>query len=102
MKMYCGITHAIRLCLFSKASEGLQAACRWHEEIPSRLKNLVERCWDDDYDKRPDFDEICDVLEEEAGGLGGSKMIKRPPGSQAAAPATAAAQKSSTGCCSVM
>lgn len=85
-------------CILGVQKTSCWAVCRWHEEIPSRLKQLVERCWDDDYDKRPDFDEICDVLEEEASGLGGSKMVKRPP----TAPATAAAQKSSAGCCSVM
>ena len=62
------------------------------------LKQLVERCWDADYNKRPNFDEICDILEAQASKLAGRG---------AASTIRAAGDKpggdhSGTGCCSVM
>jgi hypothetical protein len=74
-----------------------QTGCRWNEEVPVPLKRLVERCWDTDYDKRPNFDEICDLLEAEARQLGNGGMMNnqkvssdKPGGDH------------SGGCCSVM
>ncbi|KAK8834976.1 hypothetical protein M9Y10_018679 [Tritrichomonas musculus] len=32
-------------------------------EIPTCYKNLIERCWDNDPDKRPSFEDIVDLLE---------------------------------------
>ena len=63
---------------------------RWNETIPEELKKLNQRCWSADFEERPNFGEICDVLEkqmnllpkgaEDSGGGGGG----------------------SDGCCSVM
>lgn len=69
---------------------------RWNEEIPARLRDLVIRCWDADYDKRPNFDEVCDILEEESKMLG-SKMTKGPPTNNAEAHGNSGGK-----CCSVM
>ncbi len=58
----------------------------------------MERCWDADYNKRPNFDEICDILEEEGRKLGGRsaantvKLAGEKPGGD----------HSGGGCCSVM
>lgn len=60
----------------------------------------MEQCWDADYEKRPEFDEICDVLDEEAGKLG-KRMTKPAPGRE---PSVSGQQGKSDGgsCCSVM
>jgi len=72
--------------------------CRWNEEIPAPLKQLVERCWDMDYDKRPNFDEICDILEAEARKLGGRSSAS----TQKVAGEKPGGDHSGTGCCFVM
>lgn len=36
-------------------------ACRQHRQVPDALKSLVARCWDADYDQRP---EMTDVIAE--------------------------------------
>ena len=51
---------------------------RWNEEIPAELKELTEKCWSKDYDKRPDFDEICDVLEASTKKLPAKRGTIRP------------------------
>lgn len=38
---------------------------RWGAKVPPALKALVESCWAADYDERPTFDEIVEVLEAE-------------------------------------
>ena len=69
-----------------------------------RLKDLVERCWDADYDKRPNFDEICDILEEEAGKLGGSRMTRGPASgaNMAVGQTSSSGGSGGGGCCSLM
>ena len=73
--------------------------CRWSEEVPKELKELTERCWSADYESRPNFDEICDILEEQLKRLGKGKMSRGAP---AAAGQAAAGGTGSGGCCSVM
>ena len=73
-----------------------ETAFRWNEEIPAPLKALVERCWDTDYERRPNFDEVCDVLEAEAKKLPAKRSLGRADHSNPDAAGT-----SSNGCCVV-
>ena len=33
------------------------------KDVPQQFHKLIERCWDKDPDARPDFEEICTILE---------------------------------------
>lgn len=37
---------------------------RFGKVIPPRLRQMVEDCWNPDYDERPDFDEVVERLED--------------------------------------
>ena len=43
--------------------------CRWGKQVPDACKKLVERCWENNYDDRPDFDEIVGALDEVLKGM---------------------------------
>ena len=83
----------------TSGDERCAAVCRWGEEVPKELKALTERCWSADYESRPNFDEICDILEEQLKRLGKDKMCR---GSTATTGPAAAGGTGSGGCCSVM
>jgi len=38
--------------------------CRQRRKVPDALKQLVERCWDADYDKRPEMTEVIEELKK--------------------------------------
>jgi len=42
----------------------LCGACRQRRKVPDALKQLVERCWDPDYDKRPEMTEVIQDLKK--------------------------------------
>jgi hypothetical protein len=50
--MLAPVTH-LRCCLW----------CRWGKQVPDGCKKLVERCWANSYDDRPDFDDVVAVLD---------------------------------------
>ena len=49
------------LMVMKKISEGGRP--EFPDSSPSSWRNLIERCWDQDPNKRPTFTEICDLLE---------------------------------------
>lgn len=64
----------------------LPAAPRQHRKVPDALKELVQRCWDADYDKRPEMTEVIEKLQ---------RVLKELPKE------TPIATREGEGCCSV-
>ncbi|GFR46936.1 hypothetical protein Agub_g8584 [Astrephomene gubernaculifera] len=75
---------------------------RRDQVVPPRLKRLVETCWAADYESRPEFTEVIEMLEEVA------KEIKPELASEAKRPSSATGRKEappvadSSHCCSLM
>ena len=72
--------------------------CRWHQSVPQDLQALTKRCWDADYDKRPEFAEICDVLQAALDKL----PMDKKGGGAASASAASSGGGSEGGCCTIM
>eukprot|EP00878_Enallax_costatus_P021095 GHUV01022324.1.p1 GENE.GHUV01022324.1~~GHUV01022324.1.p1 ORF type:complete len:161 (-),score=27.33 GHUV01022324.1:1510-1992(-) len=62
--------------------------CRHRTKIPDALKELVCRCWDADYDKRPEMTDVIEQLQD--------ILQKMPP-----EPSVAGGAAGGGGCCSV-
>lgn len=48
------LVNSTAVCCFS-----MFLLCRQHRRVPDALKDLVGRCWDANYDKRPEMTEVC-------------------------------------------
>ncbi|GIL70021.1 hypothetical protein Vretimale_3301 [Volvox reticuliferus] len=79
---------------------------RREQVVPLRLKRLVETCWAADYETRPEFVEIIEMLEEVSKELKPDLMENRRPASAAKrepqAQPNAAGSNSSSCCCTLM
>jgi hypothetical protein len=40
------------------------AACSFNKEVPERIKELIQACWEDEFEERPEFIEIVVELED--------------------------------------
>lgn len=51
--------------IFNKVSQGIRP--KFSEQIGDSYKNLIKKCWSQDPDKRPSFEEIVKELKEDSG-----------------------------------
>ena len=49
---------------------------RWGKKLPAELRTLVQDCWAPKANDRPDFNQICEVLEDVLSKLPADKKKK--------------------------